>query len=145
MPTGIVSLGSNVTIAILLHETAVALIVYIRTLETFAVLIFLYGGSVALTVLVFALELRAVGIPYDTLAMGLSVLEHTLYGVAALLRQLSASVLFVGLPLSYVGVAVLPGKGALSVLVTVLLREREIGHICIACFLGIALHSLLYG
>ena len=102
MPTRIVTLGSDVTIAILLHKTAVALVVHIGSFKTVAVLILLDGRTITLTVLILALKLRAVGKAHDTLAVGLAVLKHTLYSVAALLRQFATTILLISFPLTHI-------------------------------------------
>ena len=119
MSTGIYPLGSDISIPVFLHELTVAHIVGIGAFKTVAVLVFLDGRPVALTVFEDTLELRTVGKAGDALAVGLTVQEDTLYGVTALLAQFATATLLVRLPLAYIAVAVLPYKGSLTMLVAI--------------------------
>ena len=116
---GIDPLGSHISISVFLHELTVAHIVGIGAFKAVTVLILLDGWTIALTILKDALEFRTVGKTGDTLAIGLTVQEYTLYGVTALLTQFATTTLLVRLPLTYITVTVLPYESTLTVLVAI--------------------------
>ena len=72
MATGVDAAGNDLAIAVLLDELAVAYIIFIIAFETFAFLVFLDGGTIALACLEGALELRTVGIAGHTLTVDLA-------------------------------------------------------------------------
>ena len=57
MSTGVVSLGLDITIAILLHKTAVTHIVNIGAFKAITILIFFDSWAISLAILILAFEL----------------------------------------------------------------------------------------
>ena len=57
MSTGVVSLGLDITIAILLHKTAVTHIVNIGAFKAITILIFFDSWAISLAVLILTFEL----------------------------------------------------------------------------------------
>ena len=117
MATGVDAAGNDLAITVLLDELAVAYIIFIIAFETFAFLVFLDGGAIALACLEGALELRTVGIAGHTLTVDLAILELSLEHVACLRRQLTLAIGKVSLPETHVLVAVLPHHRTLAMLV----------------------------
>ena len=108
------SLGSNLTIAVFLHESAITHIIAIVTLETLAVLIFLDAGTLTLTLAVITLEAAAVGIVNHYIAFYMTVTEFTLVDITVLLGQLASAILQIILPGTYIDISVLPDESTLA-------------------------------
>ena len=117
MATGVDAAGNDLAITVLLDELAVAYIIFIIAFETFAFLVFLYGRSVTLAILEGALELGAIGIAGNALALDLAVQELPLEHIAALGGQLSLTIGSISFPQANVLVTILPDHRTLPLLV----------------------------
>lgn len=110
----IYTLGSNLTIAVFLYESAIACILLIVALEALAVLVLLDTEALALAIVIDTLEAVAVGVMYHHVAIDISLLELAFKDVAVLLGQLSPTVLQVVFPAANIDVAILPYESTLS-------------------------------
>ena len=112
MAAGVSTTGDDFAVAVFLDEPAIAEVITVGALKAFTFLIFLYGRSVTLAILESALELGAIGIAGNALALDLAVQELPLEHIAALGGQLSLTIGSISFPQANVLVTILSSKKA---------------------------------